>query len=103
MLAIETNKLSKYYGKHLGMEEVSLQVKKGEIFGFIGPNGAGKSTMIRTILGLLIPTSGTGKILGMDIQEQGAELRKKIGSENIEEIWNGDQEKEKLKINTYTT
>ena len=79
MLAIETNKLSKYYGKHLGMEEVSLQVKKGEIFGFIGPNGAGKSTMIRTILGLLIPTSGTGKILGMDIQEQGAELRKKIG------------------------
>lgn len=79
MLAIETNQLSKYYGDHLGMADINLQVEQGEVFGFIGPNGAGKSTAIRTLLGLLIPTSGSAKILGMDIQGEGAELRKKIG------------------------
>lgn len=61
------------------MKDVSLEVKKGEVFGFIGPNGAGKSTAIRTLLGLLIPSSGSAKMLGMDVITQGAELRKKIG------------------------
>jgi len=79
MLAIEINKLSKYYGEALGIKEISLEVKKGEVFGFIGPNGAGKSTAIRTLLGLLIPTSGSAKMLGLDVITQGDELRKKIG------------------------
>ena len=79
MLAIETNNLTKYYGKYVGIKDVSLEIKQGEVFGFIGPNGAGKSTAIRTLLGLLIPTSGSGKILGFDIQKEGAELRKRIG------------------------
>lgn len=79
MLAIETNKLTKYYGESLGMKDVTLEVQRGEVFGFIGPNGAGKSTAIRTLLGLLVPTSGSAKMLGMDIVSQGAELRKKIG------------------------
>lgn len=79
MLAIETNNLSKNYGKAIGIKNVNLSVEKGEVFGFIGPNGAGKSTTIRTLLGLLRPTSGTAKILGFDIEKDGPEMRAKIG------------------------
>jgi ABC-2 type transport system ATP-binding protein len=79
MIAIETNKLSKYYGKYVGIKNVSLEIKKGEVFGFIGPNGAGKSTFIRTILNLLNPTSGSAKIFDQDIRNHGDEVRKKIG------------------------
>ncbi|MCG8573770.1 MAG: ABC transporter ATP-binding protein [Flavobacteriales bacterium] len=79
MLAIETNNLSKFYGKHRGIENVSLSIDKGEVFGFIGPNGAGKSTTIRTILGLLIPSSGSAQIFGQDAQKEGAKVREKIG------------------------
>ncbi len=50
--------LTKYYGTHLGVEDISLNVEEGEIFGFIGPNGVGKSTTIRILMGLLKPTSG---------------------------------------------
>lgn len=78
-LAIETRLLTKYYGNDVGIKDISLEVQSGEIFGFIGPNGAGKSTFIRTILGLLVPTSGSGKILGQDISTQGETLRQKIG------------------------
>lgn len=53
---IVLNKLTKSYGKHRGIEEISFSVERGEIFGFIGPNGAGKSTTIRTLMGLLKPT-----------------------------------------------
>ncbi|CAG5081018.1 ABC transporter ATP-binding protein [Parvicella tangerina] len=79
MKAIEFNNLTKYYGNSLGMKDVTFEVEQGEVFGFIGPNGAGKSTAIRTLLGLLKPTSGSAKVLGMDSEKQGAELRKKIG------------------------
>jgi ABC-2 type transport system ATP-binding protein len=54
---IEINNLTKQYGKHRGIDNVSFSVKEGEIFGFIGPNGAGKSTTIRTLLALIHPTS----------------------------------------------
>lgn len=77
--AIQTESLTKYYGNDLGIKDISLQVNSGEIFGFIGPNGAGKSTFIRTILGLLVPSSGSGKILGRDIVTDGENIRKKIG------------------------
>lgn len=79
MNIIETNQLTKYYGKVKGIENVSLAVKEGEIFGFIGPNGAGKSTTIRTLLGLIFPTSGTAKIFGTDIMGNGPDLRRQIG------------------------
>jgi ABC-2 type transport system ATP-binding protein len=79
MKAIEINKLTKYYGEAIGIKDVSFEVEKGEVFGFIGPNGAGKSTAIRTLLGLLKPTSGSATILGHDIVEQGKELRHKVG------------------------
>ena len=58
MNAIETNKLTKSYGRVRGINELMLSVREGDFFGFIGPNGAGKSTTIRTLLGLLSPTGG---------------------------------------------
>ncbi|MCT4541962.1 MAG: ABC transporter ATP-binding protein [Vallitalea sp.] len=79
MHVIETDKLTKYYGKSRGIEDVSLKVEEGEIFGFIGPNGAGKSTTIRTLLSLIYPTSGSAKIFGRDCIQDGADIRKNIG------------------------
>lgn len=79
MHIIETEKLTKYYGKSRGIIDVSLKVEEGEIFGFIGPNGAGKSTTIRTLLSLIYPTSGSAKIFGKDCIKDGAEIRRNIG------------------------
>lgn len=79
MKIIEINKLTKYYGKHKGIEDVSFHVEEGEIFGFIGPNGAGKSTTIRTLLSLIYPTSGSATIFGKDCIQFGDEIRKQIG------------------------
>ena len=76
---IFTQNLTKCYGKARGVEAVNLEVREGEIFGFIGPNGAGKSTTIRTLLGLIQPTSGVAKIFGRDITHHGPELRQRIG------------------------
>lgn len=79
MKIIETKKLTKYYGKSLGIKNVDLVVEQGEIFGFIGPNGAGKSTTIRTLLGLIYPTSGSATIFGKDILKFGSEIKEEIG------------------------
>lgn len=67
MKAIKTSSLTKYYGKSRGIVDLNLSVEKGECFGFIGPNGAGKSTTIRTLLGLISPSSGSAQIFGKDI------------------------------------
>jgi len=79
MSAIEIDHLTKYYGKARGIVDVSLEVEEGEIFGFIGPNGAGKSTTIRLLCALIYPTSGSAKIFGKDVIEQGPEVRRDIG------------------------
>ena len=79
MKIIEIKNLTKYYGKHKGIENVTFDVEQGEIFGFIGPNGAGKSTTIRTLLSLIYPTSGSATIFGKDCIEFGHEIRKEIG------------------------
>ncbi|MBU1535785.1 ABC transporter ATP-binding protein [Myxococcota bacterium] len=79
MSVIEINKLTKYYGKSRGIEDVSFSVEEGEIFGFIGPNGAGKSTTIRTLLSLIYPTGGSAKIFGKDCIRYGHEVKKEIG------------------------
>ncbi len=76
---ISTKDLTKFYGKSRGIERLNLEVKQGEIFGFIGPNGAGKSTTIRTLLGLIKPTSGSATIFGKDIIKDGPEIREDIG------------------------
>lgn len=76
---INTVNLTKFYGKDRGIENVNLSVEQGEIFGFIGPNGAGKSTAIRTLLGLIKPTSGSATIFGKDIVKYGPDIREHIG------------------------
>lgn len=68
--AIEANNLCKSFGKKLAVHDVSLKIKKGEIFGFLGPNGSGKTTTIRMLCGLLTPDSGSGHCLGYDIFTQ---------------------------------
>ena len=79
MRVIETDRLTKYYGKSRGIIDLNLMVEEGEFFGFIGPNGAGKSTTIRTLLGLLFPTSGRATIFGKDIIRQKTEILADIG------------------------
>ena len=79
MNAIETNKLTKSYGKSRGINELHLAVAEGDFFGFIGPNGAGKSTTIRTLLGLISPTSGSAKVLGYDIVSEKEKILREIG------------------------
>lgn len=63
---IQTQSLTKSYGKHRGIIDINISVNEGEIYGFIGPNGAGKSTMIKTLLNFLFPTSGSATVLGLD-------------------------------------
>ncbi len=79
MAVIETNKLTKYYGKSRGIIDVDISVDEGEIYGFIGPNGAGKSTTIRVLLSLIFATSGSATIFGKDIVQSGPEIRAEIG------------------------
>ncbi len=79
MDAIETMNLTKYYGKARGIINLNLTVGKGECFGFIGPNGAGKSTTIRTLLGLISPTSGSARILGKDIVKEKTDILRDTG------------------------
>jgi len=67
---IETRSLVKRYGDKIAVDNVSLQVQGGEVFGFLGPNGAGKTTTIKMIVGLLQPTSGTVHVVGVDVQAQ---------------------------------
>ena len=76
---IEINGLTKTYGKNRGVEDVSLTVREGDIFGFIGPNGAGKSTTIRSMLGFLNYDKGTIKILGMDSIKDREEILMQVG------------------------
>lgn len=76
---IKISNLAKYYGKVRGVEDLSLRVKKGEIFGLLGPNGAGKTTTIRILMGLLKPTSGTSSVSGNDCWGQSVEVKKVSG------------------------
>jgi ABC-2 type transport system ATP-binding protein len=78
MNVIETKNLTKYYGKIKGVENLTFDVKKGEIFGFLGPNGAGKTTTIRTLLGYLAPTKGEAYIFGKNIKENIVEIKKEV-------------------------
>ena len=77
--AIFAENLTKYYGKARGIDGLDLSVNPGEFFGFIGPNGAGKSTTIRTLLGLISPTAGTGKVLGLDIAKDKKAILEQVG------------------------
>ena len=76
---MEITNLTKNYGKHRGIEGVSFQVEKGEIFGFLGPNGAGKSTTIRAILGLIRCREGKIRVCGYDAVKNREEVLRRIG------------------------
>jgi ABC-2 type transport system ATP-binding protein len=77
--AIDIEGLTKTYGRDRGIENVSLKVDEGEIFGFIGPNGAGKSTTIRVLLNLLFPSGGSAKIMGMDVVRESKKIKNLTG------------------------
>lgn len=79
MEAVRTISLTKYYGKSRGIKDINLSVPEGDFFGFIGPNGAGKSTTIRTLLGLISPSSGTAEIFGQDIRGHKDKILSDIG------------------------
>ena len=76
---IKTARLTKSYGKARGIVDLDMTVAEGEFFGFIGPNGAGKSTTIRTLLGLISPTSGSAEIFGKNITTQKESILQNIG------------------------
>lgn len=76
---LELKNLKKYYGKQRGIESISFQIKKGDIYGFIGPNGAGKSTTIRTIMGLLNKTSGNIYLHNKELDIENIDTKRKIG------------------------
>lgn len=76
---IDITGLSKFYGKARGIEKISIEIGKGEVFGFIGPNGAGKSTTIRILMNLIFPTGGSARIMGMDVARQTKEIMRKVG------------------------
>src|SRR5271157_78991 len=76
---IQTSNLTKFYGKSRGIENVSITVNKGDIFGFLGPNGAGKSTTIRTILDFIRPTGGNATVFGLDSRRDSVAIRRRIG------------------------
>src|SRR6187397_2932433 len=98
MDAISTSGLTKRYAHHelppqrvarrvrgeapgdiLALEDLTIAVREGEIFGFLGPNGAGKSTTIRLLLGYLHPTAGSGRMLGLDIVRDSVAIRGRVG------------------------
>ncbi|HWQ13326.1 MAG TPA: ABC transporter ATP-binding protein [Roseiflexaceae bacterium] len=77
--AVETEHLTRRFGAFVAVDDVSLQVRAGEVFGFLGPNGSGKTTTIRMLCGLLAPSAGTARVLGLDVARQAEQIRAQIG------------------------
>jgi len=78
-VSVKTDRLTRRFGKFVAVDQVSIEVYQGEIFGFLGANGAGKTTMIRMLCGLLKPTAGTASVAGFDVYHQSEDIKKRIG------------------------
>jgi ABC-2 type transport system ATP-binding protein len=78
-VAIRTEGLTKAFGSFLAVEDLDLEIRTGEVFGYIGPNGSGKSVTIRLLLDLLRPTRGHAQVMGMDVRRQGIAVRRRLG------------------------
>lgn len=78
-IAIQCEHLTKRFGERLAVNNLSIAIPKGSIYGFLGPNGSGKSTTIRMLCGLMAPTSGKGTVLGFDVMTQSEEIKQRIG------------------------
>jgi len=76
---IRLEALTKFYGATRGIEDLTLEVRAGEVLGFLGPNGAGKTTALRLLIGLLRPTSGRAEIMGFDTTRESVEVRRRVG------------------------
>ncbi len=78
-IVIETQGLTVFYGRYRGIENLDMQVRQGEVYGFLGPNGAGKTTTQRVLLDIIRPTRGQAKIFGLDCQKEGVQIRQRVG------------------------
>jgi ABC-2 type transport system ATP-binding protein len=78
-ISVKTTDITRRFGKFTAVDKVSMEVKKGEIFGFLGANGAGKTTLIRMLCGLLQPSSGSGSVAGYDVLTQSEMIKSQIG------------------------
>ena len=78
-MSISVSNITKLYGTQRALDDVSFSVSSGEIVGFLGPNGAGKSTMMKILTGYLPQTSGQASVCGFDIEQQGMEVKKRVG------------------------
>lgn len=79
MNAVEINKISKSFGRVRALDQISLQIKEGEVFGLIGPDGAGKTTLMRILTSLMLPDSGEARVLGFDPVSEKSKIRQVIG------------------------
>jgi ABC-2 type transport system ATP-binding protein len=79
MYAVETENLTRVFGDFIAVNQVNLKIPQGSIYGFLGPNGSGKSTTIRMLCGILTPTRGNGRLLGLDLATEGETIKEKIG------------------------
>ncbi len=76
---IETDKLSRHYGRTVAVDQITLRIARGEVVGFLGPNGAGKTTTMKMLTGYLFPTSGTARVAGFDVLRSPLEMKRRIG------------------------
>src|SRR5713101_9332658 len=78
-VAVETREISKTYGHLIAVDKLSLEIDEGEVFAFLGPNGSGRTTTIRMLCGIITPSSGEGRVLGLDITQRREEIKQRIG------------------------
>ena len=79
MWAVETRVLTRTFGAFTAVDQISLKIRQGGIYGFLGPNGSGKSTTIRMLCGIIEPSAGSGEVMGLDIVSQSEQIKAKIG------------------------